>query len=81
VGRFFATIRFCNSPYSSMEAHPHRMIPRPRDGRTGPTGHMRLGPGTTPYAEGTVHSSLRFQSSAASSGVATRLGARSAHLS
>ena len=33
------------------------------------------------YDGAAVHSSLRFQSSAASSGVATRLGARSAHLS
>ena len=31
--------------------------------------------------DGAVHSSLRFHNSAASSGVATRLGARSAHVS
>ena len=37
--------------------------------------------GSRRYAEAAVHSSLRFQSSAASSGVATRLGVRSAHLS
>jgi len=76
------------SPRNTSALRASRPETRFRARATGPTGHMRLSglasmmtAPSTPRYDGAVHSSLRFHSSAASSGVATRLGARSAHLS